>query len=1051
MSTETEETSSRADASEDRTVPPPSAETASVLVRVLDDYMAGLEDGRALDRHRLLAEHPDIASELERCLAGIDFIHRAVADPDGEPARLGDFRILRELGRGGMGVVYEAEQVSLGRTVALKVLRYGTLADETALLRFKREAETIAQLHHTNIVPIHAVGTEGGVHYYAMQLIEGRSLAELLAESQASGEGLAPSEVADWGRQAAEALAYAHQRGVIHRDIKPSNLLLDPTGILWLTDFGLAKRGDEASLTVTGALLGTPRYMSPEQAEALTRPVDHRTDLYSLGASIYELATGKPVFEADTSHGIIAKILNEEPIAPRKVRPGLSRDLETVILTCLAKDPRRRYPKAQSVAEDLRAVLDARPIRARRVHLPERVVRYVHKRRKLIAATALAFVASALMLIAGFFGWNWHSDSVKGRLLLTTDGPALKAEVLYPDREEPAAEEFTVPNGIPVALHAGEYRVRLSAPGRPSETYRFSVDRGRSQNFDVSLEDRQLWSPERPLAAPVAEVVELTDHADLIEWDGETLRRRDGKTGKVVWDIAAGPRTGWPGAGDFPQWIGRLGNPEKGTGAARLVRPAADLDGDGTRDLVFALRELPMLVAISGKDGRWLWASPKRETGPEPPVPGYVIDQPVQTDVDGDGVPDLIVVVSTNGTDRTTENRHIAAISGRSGQRLWDHELGVGAVRSDVALIRRDRRPVLAVAHGTHWLGLDPATGRAAARPFDLPGALGHAPHYADLDGDGEPELIAVCASETSTKETLTVFSPMTGNPLWTATIRAQVGAESVPWQIPVPLPVVGDLDGDGRPELIVPAFGPDDDETLGLRVLDGVTGKERWYRDLRIAGDKLRSERFLNGPDIDGDGKPEVFLATLELKESTYVPDRQGNLATYTVFVEALGGANGAQLWLWLAGFECAGEGGSLGSLQWWNPGPDGWPELLVEYGPSGVPHTLQALAIASGEATCSMREIARPRIADLDGDGLADICATFKKKVETIRGTPPVAWRSLGRCEPAGDFDRDGIVDVLRVDRKSPTIRALSGQDGRLVWRAKLDDVRLPGRPGR
>ncbi len=232
--------------------------------------------------------------------------------------------------------------------------------------RFRREAETVARLHHTNIVPIFAVGCERDVHYYAMQFIEGQSLADVLAESRRTGKPLSPQDVAGWGRQAAEALAHAHQRGVIHRDVKPSNLLLDPEGVVWLTDFGLAKRADEATLTVSGALMGTPRYMSPEQAESLERPVDHRTDLYSLGATLYELATGRPVFESATPHGVIARILNEQPARPREVRPGLPRDLETIILTCLAKDPSQRYQTAHALADDLRAVLDGRPIRARR-------------------------------------------------------------------------------------------------------------------------------------------------------------------------------------------------------------------------------------------------------------------------------------------------------------------------------------------------------------------------------------------------------------------------------------------------------------------------------------------------------------------------------------------------------------------------------------------------------------------------------------------------------------------------------------------------------------
>src|SRR5262249_43261250 len=215
---------------------------------------------------------------------------------------------IRELGRGGMGVVYEAEQTSLRRRVALKVLRFGVGADEEAMQRFRREAETVAGLHHTNIVPIFAIGSERGVHYYAMQLIAGRSQADVLEESQRNGKSLDVEDVARWGLQAADALEHAHQRGVIHRDIKPSNLLLDREGIVWLTDFGLAKRADEVTMTASGTLMGTPRYMSPEQAESLQRSIDHRTDIYSLGASLYELATGRPVFASPTPHGVVIQI-----------------------------------------------------------------------------------------------------------------------------------------------------------------------------------------------------------------------------------------------------------------------------------------------------------------------------------------------------------------------------------------------------------------------------------------------------------------------------------------------------------------------------------------------------------------------------------------------------------------------------------------------------------------------------------------------------------------------------------------------------------------------
>ena len=248
------------DSSADRrnAAPPPATEamhpagpldTAAELVRVLDQYMADLKSAAPPDRAKLLADHPQLASQLEPCLAGIEFISRA-ARPASGPTQLGDFRIVRELGRGGMGVVYEAEQISLRRRVALKVLRFGAVADKEALERFRREAETVAHLHHTNIVPIFAVGSEQGVSLlchaiYRRRQPGGRPWRQIARPRiKAAGE---PSydESARWGMEAAEALAHAHQRGVIHRDIKPSNLLLDKDGVVWLTDFGLARRMDE--------------------------------------------------------------------------------------------------------------------------------------------------------------------------------------------------------------------------------------------------------------------------------------------------------------------------------------------------------------------------------------------------------------------------------------------------------------------------------------------------------------------------------------------------------------------------------------------------------------------------------------------------------------------------------------------------------------------------------------------------------------------------------------------------------------------------------------
>ncbi len=731
----------------------PPADSAAEVVSILERYLAELQAGNAPDRDALLAAHPALAPQLEACLAGIEFVHRAAGPAAQEPAVLGEFRIVREIGRGGMGVVYEAEQTSLRRRVALKVLRFGVVADEEAMKRFRREAETVARLHHTNIVPIFAVGCERGVHYYAMQLIEGRSLADVLDESQRSGTPLRADDVARWGLQAAEALAHAHHREVIHRDIKPSNLLVDVEGVVWLTDFGLAKRADEATLTLSGTLMGTPRYMSPEQAETLQRSIDHRTDIYSLGASLYELATGRPVFDSATPHGVVMQILTEEPARPRQVRPELPRDLETIILTCLAKDPAQRYQTAQKLADDLRAVLAGMPIRARRVPLVERVMRSVRKRWKTIGITAIAAAATVLLMVGGVLSWRSYREWRMGQVVVTTDGPPLRAEVLPGSGAEPIGEPFDVVTRAALSLPADGYRLRVQGNGLLGQTYRLGVNRGETRTFRISLdEDRLLGTESIPYAFASEALVLSPGKADLVEWTGQALIRRDGASGRPTWDTSR-PAKPWDSKRDPAAWIRRLcylGDSQRPGG---LVQPAPDLDGDGIGDMVWALRGTPSLLALSGKDGSLLWtytADPDGPGGPDPrgpvwpesieqtPRAGLVLGTPSVHDVDGDGVPDLIAgfdIALGSSLKTQAAGNHlpyqvwqpghriaIAAVSGRSGRTLWRHPIDWDVNNSETdrhrfgligpTLVHDRRGSIVGFHDDRYWIGLDPATGQ---------------------------------------------------------------------------------------------------------------------------------------------------------------------------------------------------------------------------------------------------------------------------------------------------------------------------------------------------
>jgi tetratricopeptide (TPR) repeat protein len=442
----------------------------------VEEYLACLEAGRAPDRQAFLAAYPEIAAAVAECLDGLEFVRMAAPQlhqsaSDGlaatlaaatatDPvAPLGDFRIVREVGRGGMGVVYEAEQLSLGRRIALKVLPFAAAMDPRHLQRFKNEAQAAAHLHHQHIVPVYCVGCERGVHYYAMQFIHGQTLAEVLHAlraqqgpekepappptvthpSQPAVGRLSPPEepiggdkavtdtapqaalttehaarspayyrsVATLVLQAAEALEHAHQQGVIQRDIKPANLLLDTRGHLWVTDFGLAQFQANPGLTMTGDVMGTLRYMSPEQAQGNRVVIDQRTDLYSLGVTLYELLTLEPPFDGQDRQKLLRQVTEEEPRPPRQRDKAISVDLETVVLKCLEKNPGDRYASAQELADDLRRFLEDKPIKAKRPTLGQRVRKWGLRHKSAVRALVACTVFAVLGLgISTALIWN---------------------------------------------------------------------------------------------------------------------------------------------------------------------------------------------------------------------------------------------------------------------------------------------------------------------------------------------------------------------------------------------------------------------------------------------------------------------------------------------------------------------------------------------------------------------------------------------------------------------------------------------------------------------
>jgi serine/threonine-protein kinase len=308
------------------------------------------------------------------------------------------YELLRELGRGGMGVVYLARQVALKRVVALKMILVGAHAGPAEVARFRREAEAAARLQHPHIVQVHEIGVHEGLPYLSLEYVEGGSLAQKLA-----GTSLRPRESAWLVETLARAVQGAHQRGIVHRDLKPANVLLTGVGDPKITDFGLAKCLDDASgPTATKAILGTPSYMAPEQAGGQSRQVGPAADVYALGAILYELLTGRPPFKADTPLETLQQVQFREPVLPSRLKPKLPRDLVTICLKCLQKEPARRYGSAEELAEDLRRFRAGESIRGRSVSRTEKLWRWCRRNPTVAALTTVI----ALLVVALILGKN---------------------------------------------------------------------------------------------------------------------------------------------------------------------------------------------------------------------------------------------------------------------------------------------------------------------------------------------------------------------------------------------------------------------------------------------------------------------------------------------------------------------------------------------------------------------------------------------------------------------------------------------------------------------
>ena len=441
-----------------------------LIDQLAERFTAELQGGLSPEIEDYALKYPELADQIRELFPALKIIAKAnsQATPaaNTHPRRylpeqtvIGDYKIIRKIGQGGMGVVYEAHQQSLGRRVALKLLPYAVVHNEKFVERFRREARAAAKLHHTNIVPVFDVGQEQDTLFYAMQFIEGQGLDEIqrqiakiksdqhnksietvskLISGTSVASGSEPNRndffktVARVGISVSDALNYSHQRSMIHRDVKPSNLILDTSGVVWLTDFGLVKTLD-SELTETGDFVGTARYMSPERFKG---SCDARADIYGLGITLYELVTGRIAYEANDRMHLLDQIANEEPLKPRQVDRNIPLDLETIILKAMEKDPRKRYQVADDLTQDLIRFVDDQPIHARRASLVERSIRWVRRHKAQAATFASLALLSIVLVVSSLLIWQQRmiaeknlKDAVNEKMRADQQSEFAKAEM----------------------------------------------------------------------------------------------------------------------------------------------------------------------------------------------------------------------------------------------------------------------------------------------------------------------------------------------------------------------------------------------------------------------------------------------------------------------------------------------------------------------------------------------------------------------------------------------------------------------------------------------